>query len=179
MISFGMTSNAQLEFQALQAGEMVEYCCCTGHQVRQVPQLRAQPAMACVVLSETSGVLHSEAGNNEVAALLDKVNYTYVVTNNGTVTLTDFNVTDEVIAGTVCSNTTLAPGQTFKCYNNTYMVSICEQQELTALLGDHRMENSTLCRLHETFALDGGGPRKRRTCRSIPWLPEKMLLSRY
>ena len=80
--------------------------------------------MACHFTSETSGFLRGEAGSDKTAALLDKIHYTYKVFNNGTVTLTNFTVSDAIVGGTVCSIPSLAPSETFMCYDNTYIVSI-------------------------------------------------------
>lgn len=79
--------------------------------------------------SETSGLWNHEDGDVGIAAPLDEVHYTYTVLNNGTVTLTNFVVTDTVIVGTVCSESSLSPGKSFTCGDNIYLVSTCGQDD--------------------------------------------------
>lgn len=83
-----------------------------------------------VFFAETSGLWNDGAGDDGIAAPLDEVHYTYNVLNNGTVTLTNFTVTDTVIVGTVCSEPSLPPGESFTCDANTYLVSACEHQRI-------------------------------------------------
>ena len=65
---------------------------------------------------------HDGVEDDGVAAILDEVHYNYHVFNNGTVTLMNMTIADSVIAGPVCDKPILAPGESFACYDNTYLV---------------------------------------------------------
>lgn len=75
--------------------------------------------------SETSGSREDGDGEDSIAAPLEQVQYSYSVVNNGTVTLTNLTVADTVIDGVVCSMLSLSPGESFPCFDNTYLVRIC------------------------------------------------------
>ena len=75
--------------------------------------------------SETSGSRQDGDGEDAIAALLEQVQYSYSVANNGTVTLTNLTVFDTVIDGAVCSKLSLSPGESFPCFDNSHLVRIC------------------------------------------------------
>lgn len=58
-----------------------------------------------------------------IAAPTEQIFYTYTVFNDGTVTLRDIVVTDDKLGGTVCSETSVAPGKSVTCSDHAYTVS--------------------------------------------------------
>ena len=70
----------------------------------------AGPALS---LDKSAGPVVDADGNGPDAG--DTVDYTFEVSNTGNVTLTGIGVTDPTVAGVVCPDTTLAPGDTTTC----------------------------------------------------------------
>lgn len=77
-------------------------------------------------IAETRGIWHDGEEDDGIPSPHDEVHYTYVVLNDGTVTLNNLTVSDAVVGGTVCSKPTLSPGDSFTCQDETYRVRDCD-----------------------------------------------------
>jgi hypothetical protein len=66
------------------------------------------------IVKMTNGV-HAETAPGPSVAIGSTITWTYVVTNTGTVALTDIAVTDDREAAVTCPKTTLEPGESMTC----------------------------------------------------------------
>ena len=65
----------------------------------------------------TTAVPGDENGDGSVD-VGETISYTFTVTNNGTVTLTDVTVTDQISGSVTCPTTPLAPGASMTCFGD-------------------------------------------------------------
>ncbi|MCK2025729.1 DUF11 domain-containing protein [Microbacterium sp. SSW1-47] len=86
--------------------------------VDQVPSLLFDKVAGAPVDVNANGI--TDAG--------DTIDYTFTVTNTGTVTATDIAVSDPKAGAVTCDVTTLAPGEVASCSAATYTVTAADEQ---------------------------------------------------
>jgi uncharacterized repeat protein (TIGR01451 family) len=96
----------------------------------------SEPSTATVEASTTSGIslaksaaISTDANGDGLAGVDDRLTFSFLVTNTGTVTLTDVEIHDELAAPAgpaltvTCPVTVLAPGASVTCTSNPYLVT--------------------------------------------------------
>ncbi|MEW2625593.1 hypothetical protein [Streptomyces sp. NPDC048106] len=73
-------------------------------------------ASVTVPLGESHLTLHKRVVSQGPFKVGSKVEYAYTVTNTGTTTLHDVKVSDDLVSGVTCDETTLAPGASTTCH---------------------------------------------------------------
>ena len=101
----------------------------TGPPVVTPPSTTTTPTPATPALTLVkSAAITKDVNGDDLAGVGDEITFTFTIENTGSVTLTEVDVDDELVApagpevAVICPSTTLAPGATLVCTSSAYVV---------------------------------------------------------
>ncbi|UAL28750.1 DUF11 domain-containing protein [Nocardioides rotundus] len=94
----------------------------SGESLRSAPDTTRTPTDRTAALTLDKRGTLADGDGDGLADVGETVNYSFIVENTGTTTLTGLSVTDPKVTGVSCPTTTLAPGATTTC-TATYTVT--------------------------------------------------------
>ena len=112
-----LTTQAQMD-----AGEVVNTATATATDSNGTPA-SADDTLTIIALADPSIDIMKSADVTTVDVENDPIDYSFLVTNDGDVTLTNVGVTDGAVGVVTCPVTTLAPGASTTCTAATYLTT--------------------------------------------------------
>jgi hypothetical protein len=125
----------------------------TGSDVGSNPSSTDTPLEQLVALRLVKNGVPTDTNENGLVDVGDTIQWSFVVTNIGLVTVTDVTVTDTKAGPVTCADTMLAPGQSTTCTADTpYSITAADQQagvvhNVATVIGDCGC-NATVLAVH-------------------------------